>query len=689
MTDPPMKLHPRFTVPIPPGSYTCTLAPDVSSSARAPGGNSVPSASGIPARVVHLEVEGPQWAMEPSELFGAFPPANAIGPFAARLPQAVLRRKTMPWERSPLSEPELPWLALVTLADGEATYHSNVDPKDAYTTGKAPATAVAASKGQGGANAIEVSETVIQRAFPARSELHLLCHAREIDLSATEYGSSDYVDDDGIVSVVLSNRLPLPATAYGVYLISLEGQHSALRATGGPSQGDIGFGHVFEAEVVAQDIPRVAAARAAGAGSAGGVSAADAGAASGAVQITDHQFVRHDVDWRALDVMLDTRTPTFTFPVLASWKFECSDDGLDFEGYMRNLDVALVSTVRPDPAEPDRRQPVTLGTGHARLRSTSRRGDPQVGWYRGPLTPTKVTRDTARPQAHIADQVVKAVVEGGFDMSLSAAFEIGRLLAMSDPAFITHLRRWARRQFTTADLRPQVQGGFKDTLGDLLDVAALDRPLVGVVVGELFGGSPTKPWTEAEIEGWRTTVVPSVPVHSAVRLVEEIEGATLARGLGLDAAFVEATISGSPTRSAPTRLGVTPAREADFDALVRAPRSPVPDGAFEAVHRVGIANRVEVAQVFTAFARAGFEIADVDTGLVADVDLDPSVLTRYTPALGQLLSDRAALSDIPVAGVELGDIVEAGTGEASVGDIIFRGQVLGIDRDIDIDRGPF
>ncbi len=417
MTDPPMKLHPRFTTPIPPGSYTCTLAPDVSSSALAPGGNAVPSASGIPARVVHLEVEGPRWAMEPSELFGAFPPANAIGPFASRLPQAVLRRKTMPWERSPLTDPGLPWLALVTLADGEATFHSNVDPKDAYTAGRAPATAVAASNGQGGANAIEVNNTVIQRAFPARSELHLLCHAREIDLSATEYGSSDYVDDDGIVSVVLGYRLPLPATAYGVYLISLEGQHSALRATGGPSQGDVGFGHVFEAEILAADIPRVAVD---GSGASSGGASGVTGSSSGSNTFTDVKAVRHDVDWGALDALLDTRTPTSTFPVLASWKFECSDDGLDFDGYMRDLDVALVSHRAPDAAEPDRRQPVTLGTGHARLASTSRRGDPQVGWYRRPLTPTKITatRSAAGPHRRPGGQGRR---RGRVRQSLSAA----------------------------------------------------------------------------------------------------------------------------------------------------------------------------------------------------------------------------------------------------------------------------
>ncbi len=263
---------------------------------------------------------------------------------------------------------------------------------------------------------------------------------------------------------------------------------------------------------------------------------------------------------------------------------------------------------------------------------------------------------------------------------------------MSDAAFITHLRRWARRQFTTTDLRPQVQGGFKDTLGDLLDVVAMDRPLVGVVIGEIFGGSPTRPWTDVEIDDWRTTVVPSVPVHSAVRLVDEIESATLARGLGLDAAFVEATISRTATRGTPDRLGVTPPREADFDALVRAPRSPVPDGAFESVHRVGIADRVEVAKVFTAFAQAGFEIADADTGLVADVDLDRSALAGYTPALGELLGDRSALADIPVSGVELSDIGEVGTGEASVGEVIFRDRLLDAsrvtDRDIDNDRGP-
>ena len=57
-------------------------------------------------------------------MFGVFPPPNANGPFAGRLAQIVLRRRTLPWERS-ASQAE-PWLALVVLADGEANFIPDV-----------------------------------------------------------------------------------------------------------------------------------------------------------------------------------------------------------------------------------------------------------------------------------------------------------------------------------------------------------------------------------------------------------------------------------------------------------------------------------------------------------------------------------------------------------------------------------
>ncbi len=647
MSDETMKLHPRFTVPVPPGSYTARLSPDLDSTSTAAGGNTVPSNTGIPERVVHIDVEGPQWSMEPNELFGAFPPANSRGPFAARLAQAVLRRKTLPWERSPSGEPELPWVALVVLADGEANYLTNVDPIDAYTEGAAPAAAVAASNGSGGANAIEVSETVIDRAFPARSELHLLCHGREIDLTSTEYGSSDYVDDDGIVSVVIANRLPLPGTAYRAYLISLEGQHDALRPTGGPSQSTPPIGHVFEGELVLTDIPRVID-HAGGTNISGGTGAVvDAdrprSAATGAAN--QLAFVHHNVDWSAVDLILTTTTPTFRFPVLASWSFECDDAGFDFAGHMQNLDVALVSTVRDDPAEPDRRRPVTLTTGHAQLDHITRRGDRQPAWYRGPLTPSKVTRDTSRPMAHISDQLLKAVAEGSLDLSLAAAFELGRMLAMSDATFIKNLRSWARSSYSTRSLSDNVEPGLGARFDRLLDLHGLlaIEMIPHIVVGDLFGGSPGDPWPPDVIDDWRIDHIPPVPIHSAVRLVDSIEPATLATGLGLDATFVAAALDRSADFEVPDRVGLVPAEPVDFDQLVAVRDSPLVATAFERTHRIGIANREAVAQVFVALDQAGFEIEADGSGLIAEVTDGDGLLASFTPQLNDVLIEAGEL----------------------------------------------
>ncbi len=45
--------------------------------------------------------------MPPEQILSSFPPANAEGAFGDRLPQIVLKRRTLPWERNPAGEPEV------------------------------------------------------------------------------------------------------------------------------------------------------------------------------------------------------------------------------------------------------------------------------------------------------------------------------------------------------------------------------------------------------------------------------------------------------------------------------------------------------------------------------------------------------------------------------------------------------
>ena len=83
--------------------------------------------TGLPFEVAtehtHIKVSSPRYTMPTDQILSTFPPANAEGAFGDRLPQIVLKRRTLPWERNPEEKSQVsdtPWLALVVVAEGEA-----------------------------------------------------------------------------------------------------------------------------------------------------------------------------------------------------------------------------------------------------------------------------------------------------------------------------------------------------------------------------------------------------------------------------------------------------------------------------------------------------------------------------------------------------------------------------------------
>jgi hypothetical protein len=123
------RLYPYANPPLTAGKYTVTG-----------------EVTGMPGSVeplqTALDVTAPRFALPPDQVLSTFPPASARGAFTSRLPQVVIRRRTLPWERSeftaggqPLSDltPEQrrtttprPWLALVLIAEGEGSLLSDV-----------------------------------------------------------------------------------------------------------------------------------------------------------------------------------------------------------------------------------------------------------------------------------------------------------------------------------------------------------------------------------------------------------------------------------------------------------------------------------------------------------------------------------------------------------------------------------
>src|SRR5215472_1575328 len=105
------------------GEYRMTVETDVS----VPG-----TATPLPGQDFFFDVQGPRFALSPTEVAGVFPPRSGHGPFDSALPHVALGRRTLPWER-PLAGAyqvdkdgtPFPFLALVLLEESEGTILHN------------------------------------------------------------------------------------------------------------------------------------------------------------------------------------------------------------------------------------------------------------------------------------------------------------------------------------------------------------------------------------------------------------------------------------------------------------------------------------------------------------------------------------------------------------------------------------
>jgi hypothetical protein len=385
-------LYSRVLPPLPADAYTFHVEETV----EAPG---APGAH-IDPLDVHVEITAPRFILPPDEILSTYPPNEATGAFSSRLPQIVLRRRTLPWERQIFPfRPAVPWLALILLEDGEGELKTGVPLAECVTPGYTlPPLHDDAQVG----NCVTVSTRVARGVLPNFDDMERLAHVRVVDLTDTELALGD---DDGSLAVVVANRLPLPGKRYTAYLISIEGQWSQT--------------HFM-------------------------ISYADADTATTG-------FPDNPVE------------PYWTYPVLAHWSFTCAGEG-DFQSLMQELDVGVLDTLatpKPPsgakPPPPPRRPepPEVLDTGHVALDHVTRDGERGRVWYRGPCVPHPGTRqqpdaDGRLPLLHTSDQARRIGPDGRENLSLAGAFEIGRLLALAEPNVVAALLLWRRAGFTQA-----------------------------------------------------------------------------------------------------------------------------------------------------------------------------------------------------------------------------------------------
>lgn len=569
----------------------------------------------------HFNVTAPRLKLPPDQALMTFPPANSEGAYESRLPQIVLKKKTLPWDRKAADDgsvfhgqtttPRTPWLALVVIAEGEGQIEHDIPWADCVTEG----VTLTGNMDVPTATRLSVPQSIVRKVFPTVEDLPLLTHVREVNIDDTEAAMGD---DDGFLAVVIANRIPqydrenCRPKAYTACLVNLEGQLGELPAPTPPAP-------VFNAElaVIGEELISVQAALATGAAVLSQpvaqpreLDVTDGNAMAEAIrrgEVVFHEGALFDRAGATADgiaglgtistaAMLDgdfselaenTGPQAFQvqsvfggfsippqvvfqerilrFPVLTSWRFTCSGAG-SFEQLMRNLDVGLLGRrtgsgfARPladctPPAPgadsgpaPSARLPLQITeSGHLSLPYRTRVGDGETAFYRGPLSPLRVRRDipgvTRGSLAHVSDHLRVMTPGGQEDVSLSVAFETGRLLALSQPSFIAALKRWRAERFGAARAKSGLDFVLTDRLGLLQNsVATLDPSLFGSLTlsrfareleAGLIGAVAQAP--DRVVATLRPRVDPGNPVPE----LQEAPAKVLAEGLGLDQRVVE------------------------------------------------------------------------------------------------------------------------------------------------------
>jgi hypothetical protein len=378
-----------------------------------------PLSEAAPDVLQKFSVIAPRFVLDPSEVQSVFPPANASGQFDLNLPHIVLMQRALPWERElgdklpPHSNPNVgkayPWIALLLFAEDEilsppgapsAGALANPTKVGTYAVAeiRTPTTDpsilgsnVASQKeDEKAGRAIDICTDVFTRVTPRLTELPFLAHARQVNV---DNKTTNLALTSGWFSVVVANRFPLvakdaPPKRWIAHLVSLEG------------------------------------------------------------------FADYLVDQPAWP---DKKT-TVRLPSLVSWSFTSEALGADFSQLMANLVAGQTTggaglrlrlspptptgTVTPDSAEDDARK--ALGQGYAPLQYETRVGDQTFAWYHGPFVPHPVppiSAGTAFTPGSAAAATIYDSDSGTFDLSYAAAWELGRMLALSDRAYSTSQQR--------------------------------------------------------------------------------------------------------------------------------------------------------------------------------------------------------------------------------------------------------
>jgi hypothetical protein len=163
--------------------------------------------------------------------------------------------------------------------------------------------------------------------------------------------------------------------------------------------------------------------------------------------------------------------------VLATWSFTALPiQGETFEHLVQNMDVCslhLQNKPSTGNAQADELVASAFHDGYVAMNYHTREGEKSASWYRGPLTPVELNYVKLDPFFSAESGIIYDQATGLFDMSYAVAWQIGRLLALSDSEFAVGLMKWRKGQKVAQNLKLEQTNALNRMRG----VLAKEQPL--------------------------------------------------------------------------------------------------------------------------------------------------------------------------------------------------------------------
>jgi hypothetical protein len=201
--------------PLDSGTYTV----EVEQKVKTEGSNKIPEQTF--SKELTFYVDGHRFApLTPDSIYAVFPPAGNLGEYSNALPHIILKRGTLPWERTIKStNSNLPWLALLLFQESEKPEPQTIKLKELKaTSGNTKFPTFIYEPGQNDEDVltvIDVPKHILEKILPTEKDIALLASVNQITNENDKPLSEP-------LATILGNRLPKKGEVSTVHLVALE-----------------------------------------------------------------------------------------------------------------------------------------------------------------------------------------------------------------------------------------------------------------------------------------------------------------------------------------------------------------------------------------------------------------------------------------------------------------------------------